>query len=78
MAAASSIRGLCAYCGRLARMTKDHVIAKSKGGSNLLYVCQTCNADKANQWMKDWLKKLPKEAPQHRYVARLKGKVRMD
>lgn len=46
----------CAYCGRffraLAKLTLDHVIPKSKGGSNkranLVLACGPCNQKKGN------------------------------
>lgn len=47
--------GHCAYCGRplkMKNMTVDHLIPKSKGGSNsienLMPSCQDCNFTKAD------------------------------
>lgn len=45
----------CEYCGRWVRkgeLTLDHIIPKSKGGTNaddnLLLACRTCNEGKAD------------------------------
>jgi 5-methylcytosine-specific restriction endonuclease McrA len=40
----------CAYCGKHDPFTKDHVIPKSRGGSddksNLVWCCHSCNSKK--------------------------------
>jgi hypothetical protein len=56
--------GSCAYCGCYGRLTKDHVIAKSKGGkekSNLLLVCYHCNQRKGIKSLRTWLRSLKKK-----------------
>jgi len=54
----------CAYCGKMTgKLTKDHVIPKSKGGtrcaSNIVMACEPCNQAKADrtpdQWARDIL-----------------------
>lgn len=43
-------RRRCAYCGAKDPFTKDHVMPKSRGGSddksNLVWCCMSCNARK--------------------------------
>lgn len=43
----------CAMCGREAKLTKDHVIPLSKGGtdyiSNIMPLCRNCNSKKHNK-----------------------------
>jgi hypothetical protein len=48
-------KGRCWYCGRdfsLLKRTLDHVVPRSKGGSNdpknLVFACEPCNSDKAS------------------------------
>ena len=52
-----STQGRCHYCGRMAKLTIDHVIPLSKGGdhsrSNVVPACQRCNSQKGNRL--DWL-----------------------
>lgn len=46
----------CAYCGSDKDITLDHIVPKTKGGSdhttNLISCCKRCNADKAHE---DWI-----------------------
>lgn len=46
----------CAYCGSEEDITLDHVIPRTKGGSdhadNIVACCKSCNADKAHE---DWI-----------------------
>ena len=46
-------RRRCAYCGAKNPFTKDHVIPKSRGGSddinNLVWACISCNSKKGNK-----------------------------
>lgn len=48
--------GVCPTCGDEALLTMDHVIPRSKGGSNrrsnIQWVCEPCNSDKADSL--DW------------------------
>ena len=43
----------CAYCGKKAKLTQDHVLPLSKGGgtiaSNIVPACQVCNSAKGNR-----------------------------
>lgn len=58
----------CPYCGiPMARkgrrcVSRDHVLPRSRGGarraSNVLIVCRTCNFDKADRTLGEWLKLL--------------------
>ena len=52
----------CAYCsGEHTRLEIDHIVPKSKGGtnrvSNLTIVCRTCNIKKANHSLEEFLHK---------------------
>jgi 5-methylcytosine-specific restriction endonuclease McrA len=56
--------GACAYCGRVPRiLTLDHVVAQSKGGSdvrsNLAAVCQRCNRSKGSRPLWQWWQASP-------------------
>ncbi len=46
----------CAYCGSTEDLTLDHIVPRSRGGSNhstnILCACKKCNADKAYG---DWI-----------------------
>lgn len=52
----------CAYCSRCVKLTKDHIIPVSKGGSdyisNICMACRRCNLQKRArtpaQWIKRW------------------------
>ena len=56
----------CRYCGtqwslkNLVRMTVDHVIPKSKGGThdetNLVTACNSCNSSKNGRTPEEWRK----------------------
>lgn len=55
----------CVYCGKTdVALNIDHVIPKSKGGSdrisNLVLSCVECNQAKSNQTLEDFLKDRPK------------------
>jgi len=57
----------CAYCGGASNdpiLEKEHIIPRSKGGSNKLsnlsLACRTCNEDKNNLLPNEWLDKLSK------------------
>lgn len=49
----------CHYCGRTTRLTKDHVIPRSRGGSdddsNIVFACRNCNAAKGDRTPQEWL-----------------------
>lgn len=48
----------CAYCGNEENLTLDHIIPKSKGGSdritNLVCACKQCNHHKGHQKWNEW------------------------
>lgn len=48
----------CAYCGKEGDLTVDHVIPKSRGGTdaweNLLPACRPCNEAKGNRTPEEW------------------------
>tara|TARA_B100002019_G_scaffold211851_1_gene184639 strand:+ start:1298 stop:1684 length:387 start_codon:yes stop_codon:yes gene_type:complete len=48
----------CAYCGSTENLTIDHVIPKSKGGTNftqnVVCSCLSCNGSKANTEWQEW------------------------
>ncbi len=50
--------GLCAYGCRHAATTLDHVVPKSRGGSNdadnLVASCERCNTSKGNKLLHEW------------------------
>lgn len=43
----------CIYCGQVAALTTDHILAKSVGGEdipdNVVRVCKSCNSSKGNK-----------------------------
>lgn len=53
----------CAYCGSDERLSLDHLLARSRGGSdepgNLVAACWSCNASKGTHTLDMWLNKLP-------------------
>lgn len=54
-----SKRQTCVYCGiTTKRITRDHVIPKSKGGrgmhSNTVWACQACNLSKGSRTPEEW------------------------
>lgn len=50
--------GRCAYCGRAAKLTEDHVVPLIRGGrhtiGNLLPSCQPCNSSKGSSLLVEW------------------------
>ena len=48
----------CAYCGSDEHLTIDHVVPRSKGGTdftrNVVCACHDCNQDKAHTPMEEW------------------------
>lgn len=51
--------GMCAYCGSSGKMTIDHVVPLSRGGThaigNLLPACQPCNFSKHTKFLYEWI-----------------------
>lgn len=49
----------CAYCGSDADITTDHVMPRSRGGSdapdNIVWACRSCNSAKGNRTPEEWL-----------------------
>jgi hypothetical protein len=48
----------CAYCDSTEKLEWDHLIPKSKGGSdsieNLVLACKSCNLSKSDKHIVDW------------------------
>ncbi len=48
----------CWYCGKAGKMTRDHVVPKSKGGTsrhnNILPACYDCNQEKKNLSLEEY------------------------
>ena len=48
----------CAYCGDKKNLTMDHVLARSKGGTdftkNVVCCCHSCNQDKGHEPWEEW------------------------
>lgn len=55
--------GCCAYCGSASKITYDHFVPFSKGGSftqgNIIPACKSCNSSKNNNDFKEWYSKQP-------------------
>lgn len=51
----------CAYCGSTENLTIDHVVPRSKGGSdfvtNVVCSCKGCNSDKGRTDIWEWYEK---------------------
>jgi hypothetical protein len=82
--------GYCAYCNRLQKLTRDHVIPRSRtpktslglgmgmGPSPILLVCASCNRSKDNLLLSEWLLQLPSSFPQHSFARRFISMSRAD
>lgn len=59
LAKLASYDARCAYCGSIGKMTRDHVVPLSLGGSNaienIVPACQWCNGSKWNRLLEEWL-----------------------
>jgi predicted restriction endonuclease len=48
----------CAYCGSEENLTLDHIMPRSKGGSdritNVICACRECNNSKGHQMWSEW------------------------
>ena len=69
----------CVYCGRSGKrqpLELDHVVPKSHGGTdrydNLVAACRTCNQQRGNQTLEQWLKRRPKK------LAEIEAKLGME
>ncbi len=56
----------CAYCGRKTRLSRDHIVSLTNGGtndiSNIIPVCKRCNSSKGNRdelWFKNHVYQMP-------------------
>ena len=60
----------CQYCGATRKLTIDHIIPKSKGGSddwdNLVVACSSCNIKKGDKYLEQTGMKLLKKPVQPR------------
>jgi len=76
----------CVYCGRKSnfskkglRLTQDHVVPKSKNGSNaignLVACCEKCNSDKGSLDLDDYLKKREQQGDKPSDTKRIKRYV---
>lgn len=49
----------CHYCGSENELTRDHVMPRSRGGtddaSNIVFACRSCNSAKGNRTPEEWL-----------------------
>ena len=58
LAILAEANGHCAYCGKEAKLTLDHVIPLSKGGKhskdNAVAACAHCNSSKGNRTLAEW------------------------
>lgn len=49
----------CIHCGAQKRLTVDHIVPSSRGGSddinNLVTMCRSCNSTKNDKWPEDRL-----------------------
>lgn len=54
----SMYNGRCAYCGRVAPLTIDHIVPKNRGGSNakenLIPACECCNEAKSDRTVEEF------------------------
>lgn len=48
----------CAYCGAAGKLTMDHIVPVSRGGShgvgNIVPACPSCNSRKRNRFLMEW------------------------
>ena len=55
----NELTGICVYCGRTGANTRDHIIPRSKGGTdapeNIVECCQECNSAKCDRELADFL-----------------------
>jgi 5-methylcytosine-specific restriction endonuclease McrA len=53
----------CFYCGRAVRLTADHIVPLTRGGSNyisnIIPACQPCNSSKGAKTLEEFLAFLP-------------------
>ncbi len=63
---------LCVFCGTNMDLQRDHLIPRSRGGSddanNMVWSCQTCNVSRCDKGIYEWLG-LKKKDHLHRLVA---------
>jgi 5-methylcytosine-specific restriction endonuclease McrA len=54
---------LCFYCGQAVRLTADHIVPLTRGGSNyisnIIPACQPCNSRKGAKTLEEFLAFLP-------------------
>lgn len=58
LAILAEANGHCAYCGKESKLTLDHIIPLSKGGThsknNVVPACYHCNSSKGNKTLEEW------------------------
>lgn len=71
----------CVYCGdnRRINFTLDHVIPKSKGGTdtwdNLVTACKSCNSEKGDLMIEEWGRENPKPIRPHHILLVQKNSI---
>jgi hypothetical protein len=63
--------GVCAMCGNVRRLTREHLVPRCRGGTLCVMACSWCNANKGDKSLAEWLRGLPPLAPQHHFCRKL-------
>jgi len=53
-------KGMCAYCCKIERCTRDHFYPKSKGGRLTVPACEICQRTKGAKMPRHWISYLEK------------------
>ncbi len=57
--------GICELCGGWAKLTREHLIPRCRGGTLCVRACAPCNFSKGSLSLDEWLARMPPDAPQH-------------